>query len=62
MIRRTSLVLLLLAAASAVHAGPLLTGVVEDVNAQTIEMPSLPGAWQRQIAWMAPEGLSLIHI
>lgn len=37
-------------------AGPLLTGVVEDINAQTIEMPSLPGAWQRQIAWMAPEG------
>ena len=56
MIRRTSLVLLLLAAASAARAGPLLTGVVEDVNAQTIEMPSLPGAWQRQIAWMAPEG------
>ena len=56
MIRRTSLVLILLAAASVAHAGPLLTGVVEDVNAQTIEMPSLPGAWQRQIAWMAPEG------
>lgn len=37
-------------------AGPLLTGVVEDVNAQTFEMPSLPGSWQRQIAWMAPEG------
>lgn len=39
-----------------VMAGPLLTGVVEDVDAQTIEMPSLPGSWQRQIAWMAPEG------
>ena len=25
------------------EAGPLLTGVIEDVNAQTIEMPSLPG-------------------
>jgi multidrug resistance efflux pump len=37
-------------------AGPLLTGVVEDVKAQTIEMPSLPGAWQRRIEWMAPEG------
>ena len=37
-------------------AGPLLTGVVEDVNAQTIEMPSLPGAWQRRIEWMAREG------
>jgi len=37
-------------------ADPLLTGVVEDVNAQTIEMPSLPGAWQRRIEWMAREG------
>ena len=37
-------------------AGPLLTGVVEDVKAQTIEMPSLPGAWQRRIEWMATEG------
>ena len=54
MIRLTSVVLLLMA--SPVFAGPLLTGVVEDVNAQTFEMPSLPGAWQRQIAWMAPEG------
>lgn len=38
------------------HAEPLLTGVVEDVNAQSIEMPSLPGAWQRRIEWMVPEG------
>ena len=42
--------------AAPLYAGPLLTGVVEDVNAQTIEMPSLPGAWQRRIEWMAPEG------
>ncbi len=45
----------LLGTASA-GAGPLLTGVVEDVNAQTIEMPSLPGSWQRRIEWMAQEG------
>ncbi|MEL6448594.1 MAG: hypothetical protein AAFQ62_11655 [Pseudomonadota bacterium] len=38
------------------EAGPLLTGVIEDVNAQTIEMPSLPGGWQRRIEWMAEEG------
>ncbi|MDX1571562.1 MAG: hypothetical protein R3200_13860 [Xanthomonadales bacterium] len=37
-------------------ARPLLTGVVEDSSAQTIEMPSLPGAWQRRIEWMAQEG------
>ncbi len=42
--------------ATPLHAGPLLTGVVEDVNAQSIEMPSLPGAWQRRIEWMVPEG------
>ena len=41
---------------NAAGAAPLLTGVVEDVNAQTIEMPSLPGAWQRQVEWMAREG------
>lgn len=39
-----------------VMAGPLLTGVIEDTSAQTIEMPSLPGAWQRRIEWMAREG------
>ena len=41
---------------SSLVAGPLLTGVVEDTNAQTIEMPSLPGAWQRRVEWMAREG------
>ncbi len=55
MTRLISLLLFCLVSTPAV-AGPLLTGVVEDVNAQTFEMPSLPGAWQRQIAWMAPEG------
>jgi multidrug resistance efflux pump len=48
--------LLLLALASPALAGPLLTGEVRDAEAQTIEMPSLPGAWQRQIEWMAQEG------
>jgi multidrug efflux pump subunit AcrA (membrane-fusion protein) len=60
MIRKlTSTVLLAVMAgpvAPAVAAGPLLTGVVEDTNAQTIEMPSLPGAWQRRVEWMAREG------
>lgn len=51
----TSLVTCLLAC-NGLGAAPLLTGVVEDVNAQTIEMPSLPGAWQRQVEWMAREG------
>ncbi|MDJ0758588.1 MAG: hypothetical protein QNJ19_04275 [Woeseiaceae bacterium] len=37
-------------------AGTLLTGVVEDSSAQTIEMPSLPGSWQRRIDWMVNEG------
>ncbi len=55
MTRFTSLVLGIALSGTA-PAAPLLTGVVEDVNAQTIEMPSLPGSWQRQIAWMAPEG------
>ncbi|MEL7313017.1 MAG: hypothetical protein AAFN07_15985, partial [Pseudomonadota bacterium] len=41
---------------SAANATPLLTGVIEDVAAQTIEMPSLPGGWQRRIEWMAAEG------
>lgn len=48
--------LLIAAVATPATAGPLLTGVVEDVNAQTIEVPSLPGSWQRQIEWMVPEG------
>lgn len=55
MIRHLTSLLILLAWNQAA-AGPLLTGVVEDVKAQTIEMPSLPGAWQRRIEWMAPEG------
>ena len=55
MIRRVTSFLLWIAS-SQVAAGPLLTGVVEDVNAQTIEMPSLPGAWQRRIEWMVQEG------
>ena len=45
-----------LALAAPASAGPLLTGVVEDVDAQTIEMPSLPGSWQRRIEWMMQEG------
>ena len=51
--------LALISLAGPVFAGPLLTGVVEDVEAQTIEMPSLPGAWQRRIEWMAQEGSEL---
>ncbi len=43
-------------AAANSQGAPLLTGVIEDVAAQTIEMPSLPGGWQRRIEWMAPEG------
>ena len=39
-----------------VHAGPFLTGVIEDAGAQTIEMPNFPGAWQSRIEWMAAEG------
>ena len=50
-----SLAVIVLASAP-LRAEPLLTGVVEDVNAQTIEMPSLPGSWQRRIEWMVPEG------
>ena len=51
---KLALTFLLVAAPAA--AGPLLTGIVEDVNAQTIEMPSLPGTWQRRIEWMVQEG------
>jgi len=47
---------LLASVAAPLSAGPLLTGVVEDVSAQTIEMPSLPGSWQRRIEWMVREG------
>lgn len=35
---------------------PYLTGVVDDGESQVIEMPRLPGAWQRRIAWIADEG------
>jgi multidrug resistance efflux pump len=56
MIRKLTSALLLLSLAAPVAAGPLLTGIVEDVNAQTIEMPSLPGSWQRRIEWMSREG------
>ena len=48
--------LLLLCAAAASAGPPYLTGVVEDGEAQTVEMPRLPGSWQRSIEWMAPEG------
>lgn len=56
MIRSLISAALLLSWALPAVAGPLLTGIVEDVNAQTIEMPSLPGSWQRRIEWMAHEG------
>ena len=47
---------LMLWGAPAYAEPPYLTGVVEDGQAQTVEMPRLPGAWQRSIEWMAPEG------
>ena len=47
---------LMLWTAPADAAPPYLTGVVEDGEAQTVEMPRLPGAWQRSVEWMAPEG------
>ncbi|MDJ0917255.1 MAG: hypothetical protein QNJ05_05780 [Woeseiaceae bacterium] len=50
------LVLAALAAPGISVAGTVLTGVVEDSSAQTIEMPSLPGSWQRRIDWMVNEG------
>ena len=45
-----------MAPAVSLAGSPLLTGVVEDSSAQTIEMPRLPGGWQRRIEWMVPEG------
>ena len=42
-----------------VAAPPYLTGVVDDADSQVIEMPRLPGMWQRQVAWLAPEGSSV---
>lgn len=49
-------VLLLSCMTSARAAPPYLTGVVEDGEAQTVEMPRLPGSWQRSVEWMAAEG------
>ncbi len=56
--RRASLAPVLLAScmAPADAAPPYLTGVVEDGDAQIVEMPRLPGSWQRSVEWMAPEG------
>lgn len=45
-----------LVAHTVVAAPPYLTGVVDDADSQVIEMPRLPGMWQRQVAWLAPEG------
>ena len=41
-----------LAAYAVVGAPPYLTGVVDDADSQVIEMPRLPGMWQRQVAWL----------
>lgn len=35
---------------------PYLTGVVEDGDSQTIEMPNLPYTFRSQVGWLAPEG------
>jgi HlyD family secretion protein len=48
--------LLLPLPSAVVGAPPYLSGIIEDVGSQVIEMPRLPGAWQRTVAWMAPEG------
>lgn len=45
-----------LVACSVAAAPPYLTGVVDDADSQVIEMPRLPGMWQRQVAWLAAEG------
>ena len=37
-------------------APPYLTGVIEDEESQSLEVPRLPGSWQQSIAWMAHEG------
>jgi len=37
-------------------ATSILTGIIEDAGSQRIEMPRLPGDWQRQVEWLAPEG------
>lgn len=58
--RRLALALSAMVAALSTHAGPpYLTGVVDDGESQVIEMPRLPGAWQRRIAWLAPEGAAV---
>ena len=59
MIRTLTSLVGAMAATLTVSAQPLLTGIVEDSLAQTIEMPSLPGGWQRQIEWMASEGTAV---
>ena len=35
---------------------PYITGVVDDNESIPIEMPRLPGNWQRSVVWLAPEG------
>ena len=35
---------------------PYLTGVIEDGDSQTIEMPNLPYTFRSQVEWLAPEG------
>lgn len=37
-------------------AGPLLTGIVEDGDSQTITMPGAVFIFMRQVEWIAPEG------
>ncbi len=37
----------------------LLTGEIEDGDAQSVEMPRLPGSYTRAISWMAPEGATV---
>jgi HlyD family secretion protein len=52
--------ILLLGAGLGHTSPPYLTGIIEDADAQTVEMPRLPGnEWQRTIAWMAPEGTNV---
>ncbi len=40
----------------ALAGAPYLTGVVEDGDSQTIEMPNLPYTFRSQVGWLAPEG------
>lgn len=40
-----------------IYAGaPYLTGIVEDGDSQTIEMPNLPHTFRSQVEWLSPEG------